>query len=84
MTATDDRVTGRIARIVLDRETGQRRGYGFIADDANEQYFFHATDLVRGGAYFSEVNEGQRVMFKPTRSGKGPRAAHVEVDSPTW
>ncbi len=74
------RLTGRVARIVLDRATGARRGFGFIAEDAsNDQYYFHATDLVRGGASFALVNEGQRVSFQPTATEKGPRAAHVEI-----
>ena len=71
---------GRVARIVTDKDTGARKGFGFIVDDeTNEEYFFHASDLVAGSGSFAAVTEGQRAVFGPTQTGKGLRAAHVEI-----
>ena len=60
--------TGTIKRLVLDR------GFGFIRDDAGQEWFFHRTS-VQGN--FEQLNEGQRVNFDEEPSAKGPRAGNV-------
>jgi cold shock CspA family protein len=52
----------------------RNRGFGFIRDDAGQDWFFHRTS-VEGS--FDQLNEGQRVSFDEEPSAKGPRAANV-------
>ena len=62
--------SGTIKRVVRDK------GFGFIADDNQEQeYFFHSSAC--RGTSFDELREGQRVSFEVGQSAKGPRAENV-------
>jgi CspA family cold shock protein len=61
--------TGTIKRLVRDR------GFGFIRDDAGQEWFFHRS-AVRDGS-FDQLNEGQRVTFDEEPSSKGPRANNI-------
>jgi len=63
-------MTGTIKKITPDR------GFGFIASDEGQDYFFHQSEL-RGGLTFAQLKEGQRVTFEARQSEKGPRAADV-------
>jgi CspA family cold shock protein len=60
--------SGAIKRLVRDR------GFGFIRDDAGQEWFFHRSS-VQGS--FDELREGQRVNFDEEPSAKGPRAGNV-------
>lgn len=62
--------SGTIKRVVRDK------GFGFIADDNQQQeYFFHSSAC--RGTRFDELREGQRVSFDVGQSAKGPRAENV-------
>jgi CspA family cold shock protein len=60
--------SGTIKRLVRDR------GFGFIRDDAGQEWFFHRSS-VEGS--FEQLTEGQRVNFDEEPSAKGPRAGNV-------
>ena len=60
--------SGTIKRLVRDR------GFGFIRDEAGQEWFFHRSS-VEGS--FDSLNEGQRVNFEEEPSAKGPRAGNV-------
>jgi CspA family cold shock protein len=66
---------GTVKRLVLDR------GFGFIADERGNEFFFHRTDIARG--IFENLREGARVTFEARAreepSPKGPHAASVRV-----
>jgi CspA family cold shock protein len=70
-TESEERMTsGTIKRVVRDK------GFGFIADDNQQQeYFFHSSAC--RGTSFDELREGQRVSFEIGQSAKGPRAENV-------
>jgi cold shock protein len=61
--------SGTIKRLVRDR------GFGFIRDDAGQEWFFHRSSVQEGS--FDQLNEGQRVNFEEEPSAKGPRAGNV-------
>ena len=66
----DRMASGTIKRVVRDK------GFGFIADDNQQQeYFFHSSAC--RGTRFDELREGQRVSFEIGQSAKGPRAENV-------
>jgi cold shock CspA family protein len=51
------------------------RGFGFIAGDDRQEYFFHLDDVTGRGA----PSTGQAVSFTPGRTAKGLRARSVAV-----
>jgi cold shock protein len=55
------------------------RGFGFIAMDGGQEYFFHLSAVQ--GARFDDLREGQRVEFTTESDprGRGERAANVRV-----
>jgi cold shock protein len=64
--------TGTIKRIVSDR------GFGFIADDSDKEYFFHRNSL-EASLDFDRLTGGERVEFDVEQSPKGPRANKVRA-----
>lgn len=52
------------------------KGFGFILTEDNREVFVHYTDIAVEG--FRNLNEGDRVTFKITQTGKGLRAAEVQ------
>ena len=70
--------TGVITRIVTDRATGARKGFGFIKDETdNSEYFFHRSALARS-VDFETLPEGGRVTYVIGEDkGKGPRAENL-------
>ncbi len=64
--------SGMIKRLVRDR------GFGFIRDDAGQEWFFHRSAVAEG--VFDELAEGQRVSFDEEESAKGPRAGNVRAE----
>lgn len=52
------------------------KGFGFILTDDNREVFVHYTDIAVDG--FRNLNEGDKVTFKITQTGKGLRAAEVQ------
>lgn len=72
------RLQGRIKKIVIDRDSGERKGFGFIAADDGSEYFFHATGFAPSSARnFNELRENDRVEFAAGEGPKGPRAEDV-------
>lgn len=57
----------------------ERKGYGFIRDDAGEDVFVSWPDIVRPG--FKTLGEGERVSFV-LKSGEGGRKAAEVVPRP--
>lgn len=60
---------GSVKRLVFEK------GFGFIADNAGREYFFHQSAC----ANFESLREGQQVSFEPGQGPKGPRAERVQV-----
>lgn len=56
---------GFVKRLVLDR------GFGFLANEAGQEYFFHRTGMVHGT--FENLREGIQVTFE--EEGVAERAA---------
>lgn len=54
----------------------QEKGYGFISpDEGGEDLFVHHTGIE--GTGFTNLEEGERVSYEPTRGRKGEQAANV-------
>jgi len=62
---------GTIKRLVSDK------GFGFIAADDGQQYFFHQSACRDGD--FGTLREGQHVTFDKGQGPKGPRAENVKL-----
>ena len=62
---------GTIRKIVSDK------GFGFIADGADE-LFFHRSAVE--GTDFNDLREGDSVEYTRGEGPKGPRADSVKVD----
>jgi len=54
----------------------EKRGYGFILDNARNEYFVHISK-VKGNVY---LKTDQRVRFKTIKAFKGTQACEVEID----
>jgi CspA family cold shock protein len=65
-------LTGSIKKIVPER------GFGFIAADDGQEYFFHRTGL-DDSLDFDRLGGGERVGFDVERSERGPRAKQVRA-----
>jgi CspA family cold shock protein len=64
-------MTGTIKRLVSDK------GFGFIAADDGQQYFFHQSSC--GDGMFDALREGQQVTFEKGQGPKGPRGENVRL-----
>jgi len=65
-------LTGSVKKVVPER------GFGFIAADDGEEYFFHRSG-VDASLDFDGLGGGERVGFDVERSDKGPRANRVRA-----
>jgi len=54
------------------------RGFGFIAADDGQEYFFHRSSL-DSSLDFDLLNGGETVIFEIEKSDKGPRAGRVRA-----
>jgi len=61
-------VKGTVKRILFEK------GFGFVADDAGREYFFHQSACTN----FQQLREGQNVTFEPGQGPKGPRAERIQ------
>jgi cold shock protein len=59
---------GTIKRVIAEK------GFGFIATDDGQEYFFHHSACPEG---FEALREGQAVTFEKGQGPKGPRAEDV-------
>ena len=55
-----------------------KRGYGFIAQDAGQDVFVHHSCIQGRG--FKTLFEGETVQFDLVPSDKGPKALNVQRD----
>jgi cold shock protein len=53
-----------------------KKGFGFIAQDAGQDVFVHHTSIMGGG--FKTLDEGEMVTFEVITSDKGLKAQNVE------
>jgi len=53
-----------------------KKGFGFIAQDAGQDVFVHHTSILGGG--FKTLNEGEMVTFEIINSDKGLKAQNVQ------
>lgn len=65
-------LTGSVKKVVSDR------GFGFIAADDGQEYFFHRSG-VDTSLEFDRLAGGERVSFDIESSDKGPRARQVRA-----
>ena len=56
-----------------------KSGYGFIAGDSGQDFFFHWTDLTKTSKQFRNLTEGETCDFEPSVNDRGPRATIVKV-----
>jgi len=63
---------GSVKKVVAER------GFGFIAADDGQEYFFHRSGL-DSSLEFDTLRGGERVSFDIERSDKGPRARQVRA-----
>ena len=54
----------------------EKRGYGFIAQEAGQDIFLHHTSVLGNG--HKTFNPGDTVVFDIVASEKGPKAENVE------
>ena len=53
-----------------------KKGFGFIRDDQDQDYFFHYTDF--DGAK-NQIRTGKKVRFKDKVGDKGPCALEIQL-----
>ena len=53
----------------------QKKGYGFITSEGNEDVFVHFSAIQGEG--FKTLDEGQQVEFEVVDGPRGPQAANV-------
>ncbi|MBI1840719.1 MAG: cold shock domain-containing protein [Verrucomicrobia bacterium] len=53
-----------------------KKGYGFILNDAGQDVFVHHTSINGNG--FKTLNEGETVDYELVDSDKGPKALNVK------
>lgn len=53
-----------------------KKGYGFIAQEAGQDVFVHHTSILGQG--YKTLNEGEPVSFEVVDSGKGLKAQNVQ------
>lgn len=69
----------------MGRKTGvvsyfnERKGFGFLTDEAGRDVFVHYAEIQREG--FQTLAPGERVSFDLADEGQGLRAVNVTVDS---
>ena len=63
-------VNGTVKRLVADK------GFGFIAADDGNEYFFHQSACE---GMFDTLREGQAVTFDKGQGPKGPRGENVRL-----
>jgi CspA family cold shock protein len=66
-------MTGKIRTLRVDK------GFGFIKDDAGNDYFFHQSAVYGEG--LEDLREGDSVEFDVGQGPKGPRAENVRRTS---
>ena len=62
-------MTGTVRTLRVDK------GFGFIKDQAGQEYFFHRSAVV--GETLDDLREGDGVEFEVGDGPKGPRAERV-------
>ncbi len=62
---------GTIKRLVSNK------GFGFIASDDGQEYFFHQSACSQGN--FDQLREGQAVTFDKGHGPKGARGENVKL-----
>jgi cold shock protein len=65
-------MTGSVKKVVSER------GFGFIAAEDGQEYFFHRSGL-DGSLSFDQVYVGEQVSFVVSNGDKGPRASNVRA-----
>ena len=53
-----------------------KRGFGFIAQEAGQDVFVHHTNIIGNG--YKTLQEGEPVNFELVSSDKGPKAEKVQ------
>ena len=53
-----------------------KKGFGFIADDAGQDVFVHHTSIIGEG--YKTLEEGEPVTFETVSSDKGLKAQNVQ------
>ena len=68
-------INGKVKKVQSDR------GFGLIAADDGQEYFFHRSSL-DSSLSFDSLYGGESVVFEIVKSDKGPRAGRVRAAAP--
>ena len=55
----------------------EKKGYGFISSDTNEDFFFHQSEIADHGHFGLQKND--RVFFEVRDTAKGQQAVKVKA-----
>jgi len=73
-------IKGTIKSLPEDRDTGERRGFGFIMGEDDVERFFLATALQQfSPTRFDALDVGDPVTFTGIDHPRGPRAIEVRA-----
>ena len=54
------------------------KGYGYVTDGSDHDYFVHFTGIVKGHTYLG-LKDGDAITFEVTEGKKGPQATNVKL-----
>ena len=65
------------ATVIVDKFSGESRGFGFVEGEGGDDLFFHHSEVT--GAAFEELQEGQMLEYEIGQGRKGPCATSVKL-----
>ena len=69
----EDYGTVTSVKVIMDRETGKSKGFGFIKEvETGEKYFVHISGLI------DKIKEGNLVTYDLEKGAKGMNAVNVK------
>lgn len=76
------RITGKIQRVPRDKVTQQLKGFGFLRDARDRDFFFHYTEL-KDGLRLENLEPDQVLTFTAVNTPQGWRATEIRPATPT-
>ena len=66
------------AKVMMDRDTGRSKGFGFVTPDGGGEDLFAHFSAIQGTG-FKTLKEGQKVSFDVVKGPKGLQAANIRA-----